>query len=155
MKKIFTWTAVLCLALTACKQSKTTDRQPATFRQTNVTERASQSQNTQQSQNTVPPLREGDRGRHPQSEGDSGRLSLDLLKQRVPRGTSEIMLTRTSYITSYNKNTRTPNWVAWTLTKDHTYGQNLRENERFEEDFDVPTPRATFQDFYNSLDIWD
>ena len=123
MKKIFTWTAVLCLALTACKQSKTTDQQAATFRQ---------SQPSQQSQNTAPPLREGDRGRHPQSEGDSGRLSLDLLKQRVPRGTSEIMLTRTSYITSYNKNTRTPNWVAWTLTKDHTYGQNLRENERFE-----------------------
>ena len=148
MKKIFTWTAVLCLALTACKQSKTTDRQPATFRQT--TQQSSSTQQSQQSQNTVPPLREGDRGRLPQSEGDRGRLSLDLLKQRVPRGTSEIMLTRTSYITSYNKNTRTPNWVAWTLTKDHTYGQNLRENERFEEDFDVPTPRATFQDFYNS-----
>ena len=118
MKKIFTWTAVLCLALTACKQTKTGDQQAATFRQSLPSQ---QPQTSQQSQNTVPPLREGDRGRLPQSEGDRGRLSLDLLKQRVPRGTSEIMLTRTSYITSYNKNTRTPNWVAWTLTKDHTY----------------------------------
>ena len=76
--------------------------------------------------------------------------ALDLLKQKVGRGVSEIMLTRKAYITSYNKRTRTPNWVAWTLTKAHTYGGNLRENERFEEDMDVPEPRSTYQDFYNS-----
>lgn len=147
MKKIFTCLAVFCLVLTACKQTKTGDQQAATFRQSVPSQ---QTQTSQQSQSSVPPPREGDRGRLPQSEGDRGRLAPDLLKQRVPRGISEIMLTRTSYITSYNKNTRTPNWVAWTLTKDHTYGQNLRENERFEEDFDVPAPRATYQDFYNS-----
>ena len=76
--------------------------------------------------------------------------TLDLLKQQVGRGTSEIMLARKAYTTSYNKQTRTPNWVAWTLTKEHTYGKLLRKNERFEEDTDVPQPRATYQDYYNS-----
>lgn len=74
----------------------------------------------------------------------------DLLKQRVGRGTSEIMLKRKAYTTSYNKQTRTPNWVAWTLTKAHTYGSQQRSDERFEEDLQVPAPRATYQDFYNS-----
>ena len=74
----------------------------------------------------------------------------DILLQRTPKGTPDKMLTRKGYTTSYNYETRTPNWVAWTLTREHTYGRQLRENERFEEDFDVKTPRATFQDFYDS-----
>lgn len=86
-----------------------------------------------------------------QRDGTQTKVTaLDLLKQRVGRGISEIMLTRKGYMTSYNKQTRTPNWVAWTLTKAHSYGNNQRENERFEEDLDVPEPRSTFQDFYNS-----
>ena len=75
---------------------------------------------------------------------------VNLLKQRVGRGTSEIMLERRGYVTSYNKQRKTPNWVAWTLTKAHTYGDLQRQNERFEEDTDVPAPRATYQDYYNS-----
>lgn len=75
---------------------------------------------------------------------------VDLTKQRVGRGVSDKMLTRKAYVTSYNKQTKCPNWVAWTLTKAHTYGSIQRENERFEEDLDVAAPRATFQDFYNS-----
>ena len=74
----------------------------------------------------------------------------DLLKQRVARGPPEKLLTRKGYVTSYNKTTRTPNWVAWMLTKEHTYGKMQRDEQRFEEDPDVPTPRATFQDYYNS-----
>lgn len=75
---------------------------------------------------------------------------VNLLKQRVGRGTSEILLERQGYVTSYNKQRKTPNWVAWTLTKQHTYGDLQRQNERFEEDTDVPAPRATYQDYYNS-----
>lgn len=75
---------------------------------------------------------------------------IDLLKQRVGRGTSEILLQRKGYVASYNKQRRNPNWVAWKLTKQHTYGKLQRDNERFEEDPDVPEPRATFQDYYNS-----
>ena len=74
----------------------------------------------------------------------------DILQQRTPKGMPDKLLRRTAYTTSYNHETRCPNWVAWTLTRDHTYGSQQRSNERFEEDTDVKTPRATFQDFYSS-----
>ena len=87
----------------------------------------------------------------PQTFADTpGTAEADLTKQRVNRGISEIMLKRTGYVASYNKTTKNPNWVAWTLTREHTYGRLLRENERFEEDTDVPAPRSTYQDYYNS-----
>ncbi len=75
---------------------------------------------------------------------------VDLLRQHVARGVSDIILERKGYVTSYNKQRKTPNWVAWTLTRQHTYGDIQRQSERFEEDTDVPTPRATYQDYYNS-----
>ena len=62
---------------------------------------------------------------------------------------AEQILTRTGYTTSYNKETKNPNWVAWHLTKAHTYGKNQRSAEVFTEDTDV-TPRATDADYYNS-----
>ena len=76
--------------------------------------------------------------------------TVNLLRQWVKDGVPHKLITRKGYTTSYNRETRTPNWVAWTLTKEHTYGRLLRENERFEEDPAVPTPRATFQDYYSS-----
>lgn len=62
----------------------------------------------------------------------------------------EQILTREGYTVSYNKETRNANWVAWHLTKAHTYGSNQRSQEKFTEDTDVQTPRATDQDYYNS-----
>jgi len=64
-------------------------------------------------------------------------------------GAPEQILHRTGYTTSYNRDTRNPNWVAWHLTKDHTYGRHQRSQEVFTEDTDV-TPRATDNDYYNS-----
>ena len=61
----------------------------------------------------------------------------------------EQILRRTGYTTSYNKETRCPNWVAWHLTKAHTYGRHQRKEELFTEDTDVE-PRATDADYYNS-----
>ena len=61
----------------------------------------------------------------------------------------EQILHRTGYTTSYNKETRNPNWVAWHLTKAHTYGKNQRSEEVFTEDKEV-SPRATDNDYYNS-----
>ena len=69
---------------------------------------------------------------------------------RVPRGTSEIVLKKKGFTVSYNKRTKTPNWVAWTLTREHTRGQLLRDDEQFMEDTAVPEPRATSDDYYNS-----
>ena len=61
----------------------------------------------------------------------------------------EQILRRTGYTTSYNKETKCPNWVAWHLTKVHTYGKNQRSGEVFTEDTDV-SPRATDNDYYTS-----
>ena len=63
--------------------------------------------------------------------------------------TPELVLQRTSYIVSYNKQTRCPNWVAWQLTSDHTDGELKRMNN-FHEDEDCPLPRATLQDYKGS-----
>ena len=64
---------------------------------------------------------------------------------------SERILRRKGYTTSYNSLTKTPNWVAWHLTKAHTYGNNQRKNEVFFEDEDIARgSRATDNDYYNS-----
>jgi endonuclease G len=62
----------------------------------------------------------------------------------------ELLLTRKGYTASYNSKTRCPNWVAWHLTKAHTYGNNQRATEKFTEDLEVKAPRATDNDYYNS-----
>jgi len=75
------------------------------------------------------------------------------LKYELParlKGRTEVILVRTGYTTSYNPTTRTPNWVAWHLTKAHTYGKNQRSKETFTEDAKVAAPRATDWDYYNS-----
>ena len=63
----------------------------------------------------------------------------------------EQILERMGYTTSYNNKSKTPNWVAWHLTKAHTYGDNQRKNEVFFEDVSIDSEqRATDNDFYNS-----
>lgn len=63
----------------------------------------------------------------------------------------EQILKRMGYTTSYNNKSKTPNWVAWHLTKAHTYGDNQRKNEVFFEDVSIDSEqRATDNDFYNS-----
>ena len=62
----------------------------------------------------------------------------------------EQILKRKGYTTSYNHQTRTPNWVAWHLTKAHTYGSFQRKNEVFTVDEDAKGGRATDNDYYNS-----
>ena len=63
----------------------------------------------------------------------------------------EQILERKGYTTSYNNKSKTPNWVAWHLTKAHTYGDNQRKNEVFFEDETIERgQRATDNDYYNS-----
>lgn len=73
-----------------------------------------------------------------------------LVMQTSPKGTPEQMLERTCYVASYNKTTRLPNWVAWHLTAERTEGSAKRSDVDFAEDTDVPEPRATDWDYYNS-----
>ena len=61
---------------------------------------------------------------------------------------SEKVIHRKAYILSYNKETKLPNWVAWHLTANHSDGPVPRSND-YREDFDVPSPRATNEDYKN------
>lgn len=47
------------------------------------------------------------------------------------------LLIREGYFTSYNKDTKNPNWVAWHLTKEHTSGEWSRKGIPFVEDNEV------------------
>ncbi len=76
----------------------------------------------------------------------------EVVKYELPaplKDRPEQILQRKGYTTSYNRNTKNPNWVAWHLTREHTRGQNQRKQMMFTEDMDV-TPRATNNDYYNS-----
>ena len=61
----------------------------------------------------------------------------------------EIILHRKSYVASYNPELKIPNWVAWHLTANHADGDVKRFNG-YLEDEDVPTPRATPEDYKGS-----
>jgi DNA/RNA non-specific endonuclease len=73
-----------------------------------------------------------------------------LVMQTSPKGTPEQILERTGYVASYNKATLLPNWVAWHLTAERTEGSAKRSGVDFAEDTEVPEPRATDWDYYNS-----
>lgn len=62
----------------------------------------------------------------------------------------EIMLARIGYTTSYNTQTRQPNWVGWRLTAGHVNGPYKRNGIKFHEDEEVPEPRATDADYRSS-----
>lgn len=64
-------------------------------------------------------------------------------------GISEQILRKTSYVVSYNKDTKCPNWVAWQLTDEHTDGPCKRIGN-FHEEEEVPQPRATIADYRKS-----
>lgn len=74
----------------------------------------------------------------------------DLLLAVTPDSVPSMILERAGYVTSYNKKTKLPNWVAWHLTADNTKGCHSRKGIDFMEDEDVPTPRADDWDYYNS-----
>ena len=64
-------------------------------------------------------------------------------------GISEQIIRKASYIVSYNKDTKIPNWVAWHLTADHTDGYVKRMSNFYEEE-QVASPRATLEDYRGS-----
>lgn len=80
------------------------------------------------------------------SKTSSAHLELPALR----RQSGEQILKRAGYTVSYNKDTRLPNWVAWHLTAAHADGKVKRNGIKFQEDTDVPTPRATDADYMRS-----
>lgn len=68
---------------------------------------------------------------------------------RLPSHIPSQLLCRTAYSLSYNKETLCPNWVAWHLTSEHVDGEWARSND-YREDYEVPAPRATNDDYRGS-----
>ena len=68
---------------------------------------------------------------------------------KIPCDIPEQIINRKAYTVSYNKETKCPNWVAWYLSASHADGEWARSND-YREDYDVPTPRATNDDYRGS-----
>ena len=73
-------------------------------------------------------------------------LEIPTSKANVPSS----LLYREGYTTSYNVDTRTPNWVAWHLTANHTNGPAKRKGIIFQADEDIPAPRVDTYDYMRS-----
>lgn len=96
----------------------------------------------------MPPLMGGNTGAVP-SKHDTAFENVGLPIYNVPAD-GRTTLWRTAYTASYNRSLKLPDWVAWHLTAEHTDGDYGRKGMKFAEDSDVPAPRATDRDYYNS-----
>ena len=74
------------------------------------------------------------------------RLEIPISKKQNP----SLLLYREGYTASYNPETRTPNWVAWHLTANHTDGPVKRNGISFQADQDIPEPRVDTYDYMRS-----
>lgn len=80
----------------------------------------------------------------PAAQGNAPGMEIPVSKKKV----SQTNKKRFAYTVSYNHDTRQPNWVAWTLTRAHASGKLKRGD--FEDDMDMPSPKGTKADYYNS-----
>lgn len=60
------------------------------------------------------------------------------------------VLRKTGFVTGYAKEWRLPMWTAWNLTASHTTGPYKRKGVKFQEDDEVPYPKAMNSDYYSS-----
>ena len=82
--------------------------------------------------------------------GDSASAADSLELPALRSGSGEQILRRSAYTASYNAATKLPHWVAWTITAEKLEGTHGRKGLKFREDEEVPEPRATDWDYYNS-----
>lgn len=80
-----------------------------------------------------------------QSESTINNFSLAVKSDK----SNQLILKRTAYSLSYNLEVLIPNWVAWHLTAEHADGECPRDKTYYE-DTDVPSPRATNEDYRGS-----
>ena len=84
--------------------------------------------------------------------GTSADVPPSINQLEIPISTrkrEEIILHRTAFTISYNNDYKTPNWVAWELTRAETEGTEGRKN-KFEPDPDLPELRAEHSDYTHS-----
>ena len=105
----------------------------------------------EQSHDLTTKATDGEQRQTPENTNANKRLDPNRLEIPAPMtNTEEQMLQRRAYTTSYNRQTRLPNWVAWRLTADHAQGDVKRQRNAFHEDDEVPQPRATLADYKGS-----
>lgn len=79
-----------------------------------------------------------------------GNCAQDVQLPICQNGVSELILQRRGYTVSYNQELRLPNWVFWHLTKDRIVGDVKRPGNAWQEDLDVPVPRANSEDYHGT-----
>lgn len=75
--------------------------------------------------------------------------SSSLLELPISNGKSGQLLQKTGFRISYNSQTKTPEWVAWELTKEETRGSAERSNE-FSPDPDIKGVKVETYDYSHS-----
>ena len=76
-------------------------------------------------------------------------LSLQLEIPKTVGKRDEMVIRHLGYTVSYNSFYKTPNWVAWELTRQETEGDEERTN-KFLPDPELPEPRVTTSDYTRS-----
>ena len=80
---------------------------------------------------------------------ENTNASLQLEIPKTIRQRDETIITHTGYTVSYNHHYKTPNWVAWELTRQETTGEEGRTNQ-FLPDPSLPEPRVETSDYTHS-----
>lgn len=75
---------------------------------------------------------------------DTSRIELPALES------TDYIIEYQGYVSSYNALTKIPDWVAYELTKDETYGDAVREDKYFSPDERVLLPQADDYDYRGS-----
>lgn len=105
---------------------------------------------TQQAQTTSSSTNSSTASPTAPSQDAETAIHYEIPQYEAGTATTEQILKRTAYTASYNRKTRNPNWVGWVLTAEHTDGPYERKGIKFEEDEEVPAPRARYSDIRES-----
>ena len=128
----------IAIALVCWQQWKT----PESNEETQQAQTTSSSTNSSTNSSTASPTA-------PSQDAETA-IHYEIPQYEAGTTTTEQILKRTAYTASYNQKTRNPNWVGWVLTAEHTDGPYERKGIKFEEDEEVPTPRARYSDIRES-----
>lgn len=82
---------------------------------------------------------------HPFVNTDMGQLEIPSM----PKGKQGQVIQRTGYTLAYDKKTKTPQWVAWELTKEETKGNHER-TDKFLPDPNVEGAKVVTTDYTGS-----
>lgn len=128
----------IAIALVCWQQWKTPESNEETQQAQTTSSSTSSSTNSSTASPTAP------------SQDAETAIHYEIPQYEAGTATTEQILKRIAYTASYNRKTRNPNWVGWVLTAEHTDGPYERKGIKFEEDEEVPAPRARYSDIRES-----